>query len=444
VVRSRAHRRLLPGRHPDDRTILNLGVPALGALAADPLYSLVDTAFVGHLGTPQLGALAIGTAAFTASFWLFSFLAYGVTPRVAAAFGAGRRRDAARVGVQALLLAAGLGAAVTVVGTAFAGAIVRLLGARGPVEHFAESYLSIRILAATPVLVAQVGHGWLRGAHDTRTAMVIAVSGAVANVVVGYALIFPAGWGIEGAAWAVVVCQSAAALAFVVVLARRMSGAVWRWERDTARSLLAVGGALAVRTGSLLAALTIATSVAARMGRVEVASWQITMQLFLFLALTLDAVAIAAQAMIGRVLGSATPLLAVDKSVRLMEWGIGLGVVLMLALLPVGRQVAGLFTTDPDVIAATVPLLVWLAVLQPLAGAAFTLDGILIGGSDAPFLAVSMAAASLLFAAVAIAALELGWGTVGLAGGATAWMAARTATTGARLARRRWVKPLAN
>lgn len=127
-----------------------------------------------------------------------------------------------------------------------------------------------------------------------------------------------------------------------------------------------------------------------------------------------------------------------------MEWGIGLGVVLMLALLPVGRHVAGLFTTDPDVIAATVPLLVWLAVLQPLAGAAFTLDGILIGGSDAPFLAVSMAAASLLFAAVAIAALELGWGTAGLAGGATAWMAARTATTGARLARRRWVKPLAN
>lgn len=193
MVRSRAHRRLLPGRHPDDRTILNLAVPALGALAADPLYSLVDTAFVGHLGTPQLGALAIGTAAFTASFWLFSFLAYGVTPRVAAAFGAGRRRDAARVGVQALLLAAGLGAAVTVVGTAFAGAIVSIAGRARPRRALRRVVSEHSDTGGTPVLVAQVGHGWLRGAHDTRTAMVIAVSGAIANVVVGYALIFPDG-----------------------------------------------------------------------------------------------------------------------------------------------------------------------------------------------------------------------------------------------------------
>jgi putative MATE family efflux protein len=429
----------LPGRHPDDRTILALAVPAVGALAADPLYSLVDTAFVGHLGTPQLGALAVGTAAFTASFWLFSFLAYGVTPRVAAALGAGDDGSAARVGVQALTLAVLLGSAVTIIGLIFAGPIVRFLGARGAVEHFAESYLRIRILAATPVLIAQVGHGWLRGAHDTKTAMVIAVAGAAANILVGYLLIFPVGWGIEGAAWAVVICQGGAAAGFVLVLRRRMMGARWRWDARTGRSLLRVGTGLAIRTGSLLAALTVATSVATRMGQIEVASWQITMQLFLFLALTLDAIAIAAQAMVGRALGSPSPTSAMVKATRLMEWGVALGILLMVAVLPLARPVAAIFTDDPRVLDAAAPLVAWLAILQPLAGAAFTLDGILIGGSDVGFLAVSMVASSALFIGLAIAALAFGWGTAGLAVAATAWMAARTATTGGRLIRRRWV-----
>ena len=437
-----AHRLRLPGRHPDDSTILALAVPALGALAADPLYSLVDTAFIGHLGTPQLGALAVGTAAFTASFWLFSFLAYGVTPRVAAALGAGDELSAAQIGVQALMLAVLLGGAVTIVGVAWAGPIVRFLGARGAVEAFAETYLRIRILAAIPVLIAQVGHGWLRGAHDTKTAMLLAVSGAAANVLVGYLLIFPAGLGIEGAAWAVVICQGSVAAGFVLTLVRRMMRTEWRWHASTARSLLRVGAALAIRTGSLLAALTVATSVAARMGEVELASWQITMQLFLFLALTLDAVAIAAQAMIGRALGSPTPMRAIGNSARLMEWGIGLGVVLMVVLLPFAGAVAGVFTDDPRVAVAATPLIVWLAFLQPLAGAAFTLDGILIGESDATFLAASMAASSLLFVGLAIAALEFNWGTAGLAAGVAVWMASRTATTGVRLLRRRWVRPV--
>ncbi|MGH2787738.1 MAG: MATE family efflux transporter [Actinomycetota bacterium] len=443
VIPLSAHRIRAPGRHKDDRTILALAVPALGALAADPLYSLVDTAYVGHLGTPQLGAVAVGTAAFTASFWLFSFLAYGVTPRVAAALGAGDDDSATRIGVQAILLAVVLGLAVTILGSLFASPIVRALGARDSVEHYAESYLRIRILAATPVLLAQVGHGWLRGAHDTRSAMIIAVSGALANVVIGYLLIFTAGWGIEGAAWAVVVCQTTAAAGFVIVLKRRMVGARWRWDYGSARTLLTVGSALAVRTGSLLAALTVATAVATRMGEVEVASWQITMQLFLFLALTLDAVAIAAQAMVGRTLGSPDPPRAVSNSTRLMEWGIGLGLLLAALLLPLARPIAGVFSDDPLVVAATTDLLIWLALLQPLAGAAFTLDGILIGAADAAFLAASMAASSALFVGLAIAALAFQWGTAGLAAGLSIWMIARTATTAARFAGRRWIRRLA-
>lgn len=425
-------------RHPEDRAIFALAVPALGALAADPLYSLVDTAFVGNLGTPQLGALAVGTAAFTASFWLFSFLAYGVTPRVARAFGSNDSATAGRVGMQALWLAVLIGCAVTVAGIVLAGPVVRILGASGAVEGHAEPYLRIRMLSATPVLIAQVGHGWLRGAQDTRTPMYIAVGGAVLNVGLDYVLIYPAGWGIHGAAWATVVGQTLAAGVFVTVLARRIHGAPKAFDPRVARSLLTVGVHLAIRTGSLLAALTIATSVAARMGEIPLASWQITMQVFLFLALTLDSIAIAGQALVGRRLGAEDTGAAFDVGRRLMILGVVLGLALLGALLVAAAPVARLFSRDGAVVEGAQDLLVWLALVQPLAAAAFTLDGILIGASDTRFLAVSMAAASAAFVAVSGASLALEWGTVGLAAGATVWLALRTATTGARFARGAW------
>lgn len=427
-----------PGRNVHDRAIFALAVPALGALAADPLYSLVDTAFVGHLGTPQLGAVAIGTAAFTASFWLFSFLAYGVTPRVARAVGRGDPAAAASTGVQAIYLAVGLGAAVSLLGVIFAGPVVRALGAGDGVEGFAETYLRIRICSAIPVLLAQVGHGWLRGDQDTRTPMYIALAGALANVVLDYVLIYPAGLGVNGAAWATVASQTAVAAAFLVVLARRFVHPRWRFSAEIARQLLGVGADLAVRTGALLAALTVATAIAARMGEVPLGAWQIAMQAFLLLALTLDSIAIAGQALIARFLGAGSPDRAMEVGRRLMFLGLILGLLLFGLLAVVARPLAGVFTDDPAVTAAAGGLILWVAAIQPLSAIAFTLDGILIGASDTRFLATSMVISSAVYVALASVALSRGWGTAGLAVGATIWLAIRSATTGARFVRGRW------
>ena len=385
-----------------------------------------------------MGALAVGTAAFTASFWLFSFLAYGVTPRVARAVGAGDTEAAARTGVQALLLALSIGALLTLLGVALAGPIVRLLGAGKEVAAFAEPYLRIRILAATPVLIVQVGNGWLRGAQDTRTPFVVTVAGAALNVVLDYVLIYPVGWGVRGAAWATVIGQTLSAGIFVAIMMRRVRGARLVWDRTEARALGRVGFDLAVRTGSLLVALTVATSVAARMGQVRLGSWQIAMQVFLLLALTLDSIAIAAQALVGLRLGAGVPGSATAVGRRLMWWGTGLGVALGLLLLSSGRPIAAIFSADPDVISATASLLMWLALVQPLAAMAFTLDGILIGASDTRFLAVAMAASSVLYVGLALTALDRGWGTGGLAAGMTVWLVARVATTGTRWRSERW------
>lgn len=430
----------LPGRHSDDKTILALALPALAALAADPLYSLTDTAFVGNLGAEELGAVAVGTSAFTASFWLFSFLAYGVTPRVARFVGAGDDRGAARIGVQALLMAVSIGICVTLAGVLFAGPVVRILGAGPGFEPLAESYLRIRVLSATAVLIAQVGHGWLRGAQNTRVPMFIAVGGAAINVVLDYVLIYSVGMGVQGAAWATVLGQYLAAAGFLVVLMPRLArgGVRWRFEREVAAGLLRIGADLVVRTGSLLGAMTLATSVAARMGVDSLGAWQITMQLFLFLSLVLDSVAIAAQALVGKHLGVEAHSEAREVSARLMEWGLLVGIGIALVLFLLRDLLAGIFSSDASVVAATAALIAWLAAVQPLSALAFTLDGILIGASDTRFLAKSMVASSLAYAAISLVALELGWGTAGLAAGATVWMFLRTTTTAWRWRGGRW------
>lgn len=430
--------RALPGRHPDDRTIAALGVPALGALAADPLYSLVDTAFVGRLGVPHLGGLAVGVAAFTASFWVFSFLAYGVTPRVARALGAGDEVEAGRIGAQALQLAVVLGALVTLTGLLFTGPIVRAFGAAGDVSAYAEAYLRIRVLAAIPVLITQVGQGYLRGAQDTRTPTYIVVSGALLNIVFGYYFIFELGWGIQGAAWATVVCQAGAALVFVWVLRKRMT--VQRWSPDLVamRSLLRVGGELAVRTGSLLAGLTLATSLAARIGTTSVAAWQIAMQIFLLLSLTMDTLAIAAQALVATHLGAGRPERARAVSVRLISLGIYLGLAFTAVLLLLAFPLAGLFTDSARVALLGGQLLIWMALLQPIGALAFTLDGILIGASDTRFLAAAMAGVTVVFVVVMLGLRASGLGIWGVAAGMTVWMALRGLTTWGRFRGPHW------
>lgn len=416
-------------RHPDDKAIAALAVPALAALAADPIYSLVDTALVGHLGRADLGAVAVGSAAFTASFWLFSFLAYGVTPKVARAVGASDHRGASDIGVQALIVAVIAGVAVSLAGVALAGPIVRLLGGSGRVETLGESYLRIRILSSVFVLVALVGHGWLRGSHDTKTPMTVAVAGAVANAVLAYLLIYPAGLGVQGAAWATVICQGAVAVTFVVILARRFESPRWRLDANTIKGLLTVGADLIVRTGALLAALTLATSLAARMGTVELAAWQIAMQIFLLLSLTMDSIAIAAQALVATHMGASDALSARRVGDRLLELGFGFGVLLGIVLWMSRGAVASAFTSDPEVERAAAQLVGWLALAQPVAAAAFTLDGILIGALDTRFLAYAMVGSSLIFGMTSLATYSAGWGTAGLALGAGAWLLARTTTT---------------
>src|SRR6266566_4192089 len=373
---------MLPARRsPHDREIVRLALPAFGALAAEPLYILVDTAIVGHLGTNPLAGLAVAGTVLTATFAIFNFLAYSTTGAVARQVGAGNRRAAAENGVDGLWLATGLGIGLAVLGLAFAPVIVDVMGASVRVHPFAETYLRISILGAPALLITLAGAGYLRGLQDTRTTLVIAVVSNAANVVIELFFVYGLDLGIAGSAWGTVLAQYGAALAYVAITARsvRREHASVRPQAAGIRASASVGGRLVVRTGSLLAAFLAATAIASRIGDDDVAAHQIAFQVFLFLGLSLDALAIAGQAMIGRFLGAENAGEARAAARRMIEWGIAVGVVFGVLLAVLRPAIVPLFTPDSDVQALALQVLLIVAAMQPLNAVVFVLDGILIG-----------------------------------------------------------------
>lgn len=419
-----------------DRELARLAVPALGALAAEPLYVLVDTAVVGHLGTAPLGGLAVAGTVLTTAFFLCNFLAYGTTGAVARRHGAGDEPGAAAVGVQALWLAGGLGLALAILGLGLGGVAVRALGGDGAIRAPAETYLRISALGAPAVLLTLAGTGWLRGRQDTRTPLVVALGANLVNLVVEVVWIYGLDGGIAASAWSTVLSQYLAAGFFVAAVLRAAGPA--RPDARAIRSLLVTGRHLFVRTGSLLASFAVATAVASRIGTAPVAAHQVAFQLWSFLALVLDALAIAAQALVGRMLGAGDVAGARAASDRLLRWGLVFGVVVGLAVAVLRPVLPGLFTDDPAVRSALLGILWFVAAQQPLNAAVFVLDGVLMGAGDLGYLAVAMAAAGLLFVPAALAVLALDLSLPWLWAALTLLMVLRLAGVGVRYRGERW------
>jgi putative MATE family efflux protein len=419
-----------------DREVFALALPALGALAAEPLYVLVDTAIVGHLGTVQLAALAIAATVLSTGFTVFNFLTYGTTAQVARLHGAGRDREAAALGSQALWLALGIGALLLVATIALAPAAVALMGGEGEVADGSVLYLRIAALGSPFFMLATAGQGFLRGMGDLRTPLLILVVAHAVNVVLELLFVYGFGWGLAGSAWGTVIAQSGMGLAFVEV--QRRAG----FEPpllEKMRPLMRIGSEIAVRMGALLASFLIASAVLARVGAASLAAHQIAFQLFVFLALLLDALAIAAQVMVGRLLGAGDGERARAAATRVIMWsavvGAGFGAVL-LAL----TGVLPYAFTDDDAVVERAQEIWWLfAALMPLNGVVFALDGILIGAGDTRFLMWAMLASAAVYVPVALLALDQGWGIVGVWWGLAGLIGMRAVTCGARFLGSRWV-----
>jgi putative MATE family efflux protein len=403
AVRDERRRR----RRDQDREILRLAVPAFLALVAEPLFLLSDSAVVGHLGTPELAALGIASAILGTLVSLCVFLAYGTTASVARQVGAGRTGAALAQGIDGLWLATLIGVVVTAVALPCTGVLVDLFGPGARVAGLATSYLQVALLGVVPLLLMLAATGVLRGLQDTRTPLVVAVAGNLGNIVLNVVLVYgvgPAdGLGLVGSALGTLLAQAASALAlvWVVVAAARREGAPLRPDLPGIRQAGRAGVPLIVRTLMLRASLLVMTYAAARLGDADLATMQLALTIWTFLAFTLDAVAIAAQAITGRYLGAADLEGTRAVTRRMEQWGWLSGLVTGLALAAVSPFVGALFTSDAAVRDLLVPVLLVAALAQPLAGIVFVLDGVLIGAGDGVYLAGAQTVTLALFAPAA-------------------------------------------
>lgn len=428
-------------RSPYDRDIANLAIPALGTLVAEPLYVLADTAFVGHLGTNELAGLALATTIVLTLHSVLIFLAYGTTGPVARLLSAGRTREAAHRSWQAVWLGALLGLASIVMVALLGDTLLGLLSDNPAVLAAAKTYLYISLVGFPFLIVTMAANGCFHGRQNTRTPLILAVVGALANLAIEFVFITLLGYGVGASALSTVIVQ----IAIGVV-------AVWlvgSWSRDqdasmgpdfaAMRGLLHSGKALLVRGICLRGSFSLATVVAASIGVIEVAAHQIATGIWITLTLALDAVAIAGQALTGKWLGLGDTAQAKAATRRMIEIDFAVGATMGAVVLVVRNPLANLFTGDAAVAEIVAFLLIHLALQQPLNGVVFALDGILIGAGDFDYLAKSMVLAAGVFAAMA-GAVTLGnagigwlWLAIGL------FMLVRLATLVHRWRRDRWL-----
>ncbi|WP_432026765.1 MATE family efflux transporter [Streptomyces sp. 1222.5] len=428
-------------RRRHDREIVALAVPAFGALVAEPLFVMADSAIVGHLGTAQLAGLGVASALLTTAVSVFVFLAYATTAAVARRVGAGDLPAAIRQGMDGIWLALLLGSAVIALVLPLAPGIVELFGASSTAAPHATTYLRISALGIPAMLVVLAATGVLRGLQNTRTPLYVAIAGFIANGALNAVLVYGAGLGIAGSAWGTVIAQCGMAAVYLAVVVRgaRRHGASLRPDAAGIRASAQAGVPLLVRTLSLRAVLMIATVIAAHLGDADIAAHQIILSLWSLLAFALDAIAIAGQAIIGRYLGAADAQGARAACRRMVQWGIATGVVLGLLVGAARPLFLPLFTDDSVVKDAALPALLMVALSQPICGIVFVLDGVLMGAGDGPYLAWAMVVTLAVFAPVALLVPTIGGGLTALWAAMTLMMTVRMLTLWLRMRSGRWI-----
>lgn len=428
------------------REILRLAVPAFGALIAEPLFLLADSAIVGHLGVDQLAGVGLASTILHTAVGLMVFLAYSTTPAVARAIGDGKLGKALAAGRDGVWLALLLGLVLAVVGFAAAEPLVGFMGASGDVQGFAVDYLRWSMPGLAAMLLIFAGTGVLRGLQDTRTPLVVATAGFAVNIALNVFLVYGLNMSVTGSAIGTSIAQWAMAAVYLVMVGRnaRQHGVSLRPDWHGIRAMTKVGSWLMLRTLSLRLAILATVLVVTAQGAVNLAAHQLAMTIFSFLAFALDALAIAAQALIGKELGARNAARARELTRTMIRWGTGFGVVTGILLAVAAPWVGYIFTADSGVRSALTVALWVLALGQPLAGYVFVLDGVLIGAGDARYLAIAGVVNLAVYLPLLVAVHQLRpGGEAGLlwlwAAFALGYMLARAVTLGLRARTDRWM-----
>ncbi|MFL6206922.1 MAG: MATE family efflux transporter [Acidimicrobiales bacterium] len=368
-----------------DRRILAISIPALGSLLVEPIYVLTDTAVVGRLGTAPLGGLALASTVLNTLVWVFNFLSYATTVRVAVRRGRGDPAGGAADALQALWLAAGIGLVVALVVGLTADWLVGLLGDDPAVVDQGVTYLQVSVVGIPFQMVAVACIGYLYGLPDTKRPFAVLLFATTANLVLELVLVFGLDWGIAGSAWGTVVAQVLGATVFLAIVVPRLrADGLHRLSvvPSVMWQVVKVGAHMVQRTGFLLAALAMATAAAARIGTPELAGHQIAAQVFLLLAIGVDMFKVSGQSLVGHALGADRAGEAREVVHHLYGWAYRAGIVLTIATIALSPFLPWVFTDDPAVVDAARVALVVLGVIQVPGAITFVTDGILMGAND--------------------------------------------------------------
>lgn len=426
-----AQGRVNPGR------IFALALPALGVLAATPLYLLLDTAVVGRmLGSFELAALAAGATVQSTVTTQLTFLSYGTTARSARLFGAGKRSDAVAEGVQSTWVGIGVGLLLAAVIWLFGDTIALWLTGDEAIAAETAKWLYVSALAIPLTLVVMAGNGWLRGVQDTRRPLYFVLAGVIPGAIL--LPLFVHQFGLVGSAAANVLGMAITATCFIVCLAREHRGD-WRPRWSIMVRQLVLGRDLILRSLSFQVAFVSAAAVAARFGTEPLAAHQIMLQLWNFVTLVLDSLAIAAQALIGSALGVGTVAIAKKVGERITLYSLlfagGLAAVFALGAGVIPR----IFTTDEAVLAEISGPWWLLLIMIILGGIVFALDGVLLGAGDAAFLrTISILSVLLGFLPGVWISFALDGGLLGIWAGLLSFIAIRMVAVAWRFRSMKW------
>ncbi|WP_054814418.1 MATE family efflux transporter [Nocardia arizonensis] len=425
------------------RRILGLALPTLGVLVAEPVYLLFDMAVVGRLGALALAGLAVGGLILAQVSSQLTFLSYGTTARSARRHGAGDTRGAVAEGVQATWIAIAIGLAIVIVVQAAAIPVTDAIAGGGDIADEALRWVRIALLGVPLILISTAGNGWMRGVQHTRRPLAYVVAGlgisALLCPVLVHGLLGAPRMELAGSAVANVAGQSVSAVLFLYALVRERVSLIPHWS--VIRAQLVLGRDLIVRSLAFQACFVSAAAVAARFGAASVAAHQLVLQLWNFLALTLDSLAIAAQMLVGAALGAGDAAGARSLARRVTLWSELFSIVLAVCFAAGHSVIPVLFTDDAAVLDRT-HLAWWFFVgIIPVAGVVFALDGVLLGAGDAAFLRTATLGCALVGFLPAIwLSLVFGWGIAGIWSGLVAFMLLRMAAVAGRTLSGRWAR----
>ncbi|KAK6806011.1 hypothetical protein RDI58_003796 [Solanum bulbocastanum] len=396
------------------RELVMLSLPAIAGQAIDPLAQLMETAYIGHLGSVELASAGVSISIFNIISKLFnipllsvatSFVAEDIAKNATKVYmsegakgtngrlptGVAERHQFSSVST-ALFLAVGIGiieALALVLGSEL---LLGLMGisSTSPMRVPAKQFLAVRALGAPAFVVSLALQGIFRGFKDTKTPVFCLGIGNFAAIFLFPLLMYYFGLGVSGAAISTVISQYLVAFSMMWYLNQRVMILPPRFEELQFGGYLKSGGFLIGRTLSVLFTMTLATSMAARQGAVAMAAHQICLQVWLAVSLLTDALAASAQALIASYLSKGDYVVATEITHYVLKIGLVAGVFLAAALGVSFGSLSTLFTKDTEVLAVVSTGLLFVSASQPINALAFIFDGLHYGVSDFGYAASSM------------------------------------------------------